>query len=85
MSRFGMRNTQYCLSKVQASFQMVDPYQSHTHILLIHISHYLELSRGDNEYKAGTGITLVPERNPLLLAKEIATLDRFREDGFCLG
>jgi len=25
--------------------------------------------------KLGTGITLVPERNPLLLAKEIATLD----------
>jgi probable F420-dependent oxidoreductase len=27
--------------------------------------------------KLGTGICLVPERNPLLLAKEIATLDRF--------
>jgi probable F420-dependent oxidoreductase len=27
--------------------------------------------------KLGTGIVLVPERNPLLLAKEIATLDRF--------
>src|ERR671933_3019589 len=25
--------------------------------------------------KLGTGITLIPERNPLLLAKEIATLD----------
>src|SRR5260370_35060011 len=27
--------------------------------------------------KLGTGITLVPERNPLLLAKEISTLDLF--------
>jgi probable F420-dependent oxidoreductase len=27
--------------------------------------------------KLGTGICLVPERNPLLLAKEIATLDHF--------
>ena len=27
--------------------------------------------------KLGTGITLVPERNPLLLAKEVATLDYF--------
>ena len=27
--------------------------------------------------KLGTGVTLVPERNPLLLAKEVATLDYF--------
>ena len=35
--------------------------------------------------KLGTGITLVPERNPLLLAKEIATLDRFSGGRFMFG
>ena len=32
--------------------------------------------------KLGTGICLVPERNPLLLAKEIATLDHFSNGRF---
>ncbi|HSB61397.1 MAG TPA: LLM class F420-dependent oxidoreductase [Vicinamibacteria bacterium] len=35
--------------------------------------------------KLGTGITLVPERNPLLLAKEIATLDLFSGGRFLFG
>ena len=35
--------------------------------------------------KLGTGITLVPERNPLLLAKEVATLDLFSGGRFILG
>ena len=35
--------------------------------------------------KLGTGICLVPERNPLLLAKEIATLDRFSNGRFLFG
>ncbi len=35
--------------------------------------------------KLGTGICLVPERNPLLLAKEIATLDRYSEGRFIFG
>jgi probable F420-dependent oxidoreductase len=35
--------------------------------------------------KLGTGICLVPERNPLLLAKEIATLDRFSGGRFLFG
>src|SRR5262245_39364132 len=35
--------------------------------------------------KLGTGICLVPERNPLLLAKEIATLDRFYNGRFLFG
>jgi probable F420-dependent oxidoreductase len=33
----------------------------------------------------GTGITLIPERNPLLLAKEIATLDFFSGGRFLFG
>ena len=35
--------------------------------------------------KLGTGITLVPERNPLLLAKEVATLDYFSGGRFLFG
>ena len=35
--------------------------------------------------RLGTGITLVPERNPLLLAKEIATLDYFSKGRFLFG
>ena len=35
--------------------------------------------------KLGTGICLVPERNPLLLAKEVATLDHFSGGRFCFG
>ena len=33
----------------------------------------------------GTGITLVPERNPLLLAKEVAALDHYSNGRFLLG
>jgi alkanesulfonate monooxygenase SsuD/methylene tetrahydromethanopterin reductase-like flavin-dependent oxidoreductase (luciferase family) len=35
--------------------------------------------------KLATGIVLVPERNPLLLAKEIATLDLFSGGRFLFG
>ncbi len=35
--------------------------------------------------KLGTGICLVPERNPILLAKEIATLDHFSNGRFLFG
>jgi probable F420-dependent oxidoreductase len=35
--------------------------------------------------KLGTGITLVPERHPLLLAKEVATLDYFSKGRFIFG
>jgi probable F420-dependent oxidoreductase len=35
--------------------------------------------------KLGTGVTLVPERNPLLLAKEVATLDYFSKGRFIFG
>ncbi len=35
--------------------------------------------------KLGTAICLVPERNPLLLAKEIATLDHFSSGRFLFG
>ena len=33
----------------------------------------------------GTGICLIPERNPLLLAKEVATLDRYSGGRFIFG
>ena len=49
---------------------------------------YIALSRASgatSTIKLGTGITLVPERNPLLLAKEIATLDRFSGGRFLFG
>ena len=35
--------------------------------------------------KLGTGVCLIPERNPLLLAKEIATLDHFSGGRFIFG
>ena len=35
--------------------------------------------------KLGTGICLVPERNPLLLAKEVATLDMYSGGRFMFG
>ena len=35
--------------------------------------------------KLGTGVCLVPERNPLLLAKEVATLDHFSGGRFIFG
>ena len=38
-----------------------------------------------NTIKLGTGICLVPERNPLLLAKEVATLDQFSGGRFIFG
>jgi probable F420-dependent oxidoreductase len=49
---------------------------------------YIALARASGvttTLKLGTGITLVPERNPLLLAKEIATLDRFSNGRFLFG
>jgi len=35
--------------------------------------------------KLGTGICLVPERNPIVLAKEIATLDHYSDGRFLFG
>ena len=38
-----------------------------------------------NKIKLATGITLVPERNPLILAKEISVLDRHSQGRFIFG
>ena len=49
---------------------------------------YIALARASavtSTIKLGTGITLVPERNPILLAKEIATLDRLSGGRFLFG
>lgn len=49
---------------------------------------YIALARASgvtSTIKLGTGITLVPERNPLLLAKEIASLDLFSGGRFLFG
>jgi probable F420-dependent oxidoreductase len=49
---------------------------------------YIALARASgvtHTIKLGTGITLVPERNPLLLAKEIASLDLFSGGRFLFG
>ena len=49
---------------------------------------YIALARASGAtttIKLGTGITLVPERNPLMLAKEIATLDRVSGGRFMFG
>jgi len=49
---------------------------------------YIALARASavtSTIKLGTGITLVPERNPLLLAKEIATLDHYSGGRFLFG
>ena len=49
---------------------------------------YIALARASattNAIKLGTGITLIPERNPLVLAGAISTLDRFSGGRFILG
>ncbi len=49
---------------------------------------YIALARASgatSTIKLGTGITLVPERNPLLLAKEVSTLDLYSGGRFMLG
>lgn len=49
---------------------------------------YIALSRASavtQNLKLGTSITLIPERNPLLLAKQIASLDLFSGGRFILG
>ncbi|MBT3332892.1 MAG: LLM class F420-dependent oxidoreductase [Rhodospirillaceae bacterium] len=49
---------------------------------------YIALARASavtKTIKLATGITLVPERNPLLLAKEIATLDLYSGGRFIFG
>ena len=49
---------------------------------------FVALSRASavtSTIKLGTGICLAPERNPLLLAKQVATLDQFSCGRFMFG
>ena len=58
--------------------------ESYAHI----VDPFIALARASavtHTIKLGTGICLVPERNPLLLAKEIATLDQFSSGRFIFG
>ena len=44
-----------------------------------------QASGATSTIKLATGITLIPERNPLVLAKAVSTLDLFSEGRFMLG
>ena len=44
-----------------------------------------QASGATSKIKLATGITLIPERNPLVLAKAVSTLDLFSEGRFMLG
>ena len=49
---------------------------------------YINLARASGvteKIKLGTGISLIPERNPLVLAKEVATLDLYSGGRFVMG
>ena len=49
---------------------------------------YIALARASavtSKIKLGTGITLIPERNPLVLAKQISTLDQYSGGRFLFG
>jgi probable F420-dependent oxidoreductase len=49
---------------------------------------FLALSRAaavTSRIRLGTGVSLIPERNPLLTAKEIATLDHYSRGRFLFG
>ena len=52
----------------------VPPYYSHMMDPFVALSH---ASASTSTIKLGTGVTLLPERNPILLAKVIASLDHF--------
>src|SRR4030095_6377905 len=58
--------------------------ESYAHI----VDPFVALARASGmttRIRLGTGITLVPERNPLLLAKEVSTLDLFSGGRFLFG
>ncbi|MGH7864483.1 MAG: LLM class F420-dependent oxidoreductase [Candidatus Binataceae bacterium] len=57
-----------------ADFDWLDPFLALTYAAAV-----------TSKIRLATGICLVPERNPLILAKEIATLDRLSSGRFALG
>ena len=67
---------------LHATKQQVPPNYPHF------VDPYIALSQASgatSKIKLGTGITLIPERNPLVLAKAISTLDLFSDGRFILG
>jgi len=63
----------HCSTRFPGSADGIVP-ESYSHF----VDPFVALARASGvttRLKLGTGITLVPERNPLLLAKEISTLD----------
>jgi probable F420-dependent oxidoreductase len=58
----------------EAYFRVMDPFIS-----------LARASAVTTRIKLGTGICLIPERNPLLLAKEVATLDHLSGGRFVFG
>ncbi len=58
----------------EAANRMVDPFMA-----------LARASTVTKTIKLGTGVCLIPERNPLLLAKVIATLDHFSNGRFVFG
>lgn len=57
-----------------ADFDWLDPFLALTYA-----------AAATSKVRLATGICLVPERNPLILAKEVATLDRLSGGRFALG
>jgi probable F420-dependent oxidoreductase len=73
----------HATSRYQGSADGVIP-ESYAHF----IDPFVALARASgvtSRIKLGTGIVLVPERHPLLLAKEVSTLDLFSGGRFLFG
>ena len=82
-----MRSTLFFLSSRTARFPAAEdgviPW-TYAHFADPYIA-LAQASGVTSKIKLGTGITLIPERNPLVLAKAVSTLDLFSGGRFILG